>query len=122
MEPLRPARRHRSGAGVRPSAWGVIAVAGPLERFSQLSCEVLLVGGSRRGLRLTTSPEGLELLLPSARKVALRGAGHTAPHEQRQILRDAPKYQRSGTMVTPPRPMCRPPPAAGDTSGEAESP
>jgi pimeloyl-ACP methyl ester carboxylesterase len=52
--------------------------AGPLERFSELPCDVLLLGGSRSAHNLTASLEGLGNVLPRARKVMLRGMGHTA--------------------------------------------
>jgi pimeloyl-ACP methyl ester carboxylesterase len=52
--------------------------AGPLQRFSELSCDVLLLGGSRSARNLTASLEGLSNVLPHARKVILRGVGHTA--------------------------------------------
>ncbi len=52
--------------------------AGPLQRFSKLSCEVLLLGGSRSARNLTASLEGLSNVLPHAEKVILRGMGHTA--------------------------------------------
>jgi pimeloyl-ACP methyl ester carboxylesterase len=66
---------------------------GPLERFSGLSCEVLLLGGSRSARNLTASLDGLANVLPRARKVILRGTGHTAadnggqPHRVASALR-----------------------------------
>jgi hypothetical protein len=52
--------------------------AGPLQRFSELSCDVLLLGGSRSARNLTASLEGLSKILLHARKVILSGMGHTA--------------------------------------------
>jgi pimeloyl-ACP methyl ester carboxylesterase len=79
---------------VRYDAQTVRAAAGPLERFSVLSCEVLLLGGSRSARNLTASLDGLARVLPGARRVVLRGAGHTAPDNSRHpdrvavVLRD----------------------------------
>lgn len=56
----------------------VTDAAGPLERFSRLTCEVLLLGGSKSARNLTASLEGLRLVIPKARTVLLRGVGHTA--------------------------------------------
>jgi pimeloyl-ACP methyl ester carboxylesterase len=79
---------------VRYDAQTVNGAAGPLERFSVLSCEVLLLGGSRSARNLTASLDGLSRVLPGARRVVLRGAGHTAPDNSRHpdrvsaVLRD----------------------------------
>jgi len=53
--------------------------AGPLQRFSELSCDILLLGGSRSARNLAASLDGLSEVLPHAEKVILRGMGHTAP-------------------------------------------
>lgn len=63
---------------VRFDARTVNAAAGPLDRFGSLSCEILLLGGSRSARNLTASLDGLARVLPGARRVMLRGAGHTA--------------------------------------------
>ena len=79
---------------VRYDAQTVNGAAGALERFLALSCEVLLLGGSRSARNLTASLDGLSRVLPRARRVAIRGAGHTAPDNSRHpdrvaaVLRD----------------------------------
>ncbi len=57
----------------------VNGAAGALERFGALSCEILLLGGSRSARNLTASLDGLSRVLPDARRVVLHGTGHTAP-------------------------------------------
>ena len=52
--------------------------AGPLDRSAGLTCKVLLLGGSRSARNLTASLDGLSAILPGARRVTLRGVGHTA--------------------------------------------
>jgi len=69
---------------LRYDAQTVNGAAGPLERFAVLSCEVLLLGGSRSARNLTASLDGLYRVLPDARRVVLRGTGHTAPDNSRQ--------------------------------------
>lgn len=69
---------------VRYDAQTVNGAAGALERFGVLSCEVLLLGGSRSARNLTASLDGLSRVLPGARRVVIRGAGHTAPDNSRQ--------------------------------------
>jgi len=79
---------------LRYDAQTVNGAAGTLERFGVLSCEVLLLGGSRSARNLTASLDGLCRVLPGARRVVLRGTGHTAPDNSRQpdrvaaVLRD----------------------------------
>lgn len=63
--------------------------AGPLERFSSLECEVLLLGGSKSARDLTASLDELSKALPAAKKVLLRGAGHTAADNRGQPRRVA---------------------------------
>ncbi|HTX01281.1 MAG TPA: hypothetical protein VMD59_21030, partial [Acidimicrobiales bacterium] len=58
--------------------------AGPLERFAGLSCEVLLLGGSRSASQLRASLDGLAAALPWAKKVVLHGVGHTAADNRGQ--------------------------------------
>jgi pimeloyl-ACP methyl ester carboxylesterase len=72
----------------------VNGAAGPLERFSALSCEVLLLGGSRSARNLTASLDGLSRVLPHARRVVLRGTGHTAPDNSGQPGRVAAELHR----------------------------
>ena len=69
---------------VRYDAQTVNGAAGPLERFGALDCEVLLLGGSSSARNLSASLDGLGRVLPGARRVVLRGAGHTAPDNSRQ--------------------------------------
>jgi pimeloyl-ACP methyl ester carboxylesterase len=56
----------------------VMDAAGPLDRYASLSCEVLLLGGSRSARNLTAALDGLSAALPRARRVTLPRAGHTA--------------------------------------------
>jgi pimeloyl-ACP methyl ester carboxylesterase len=51
---------------------------GPLERFAGLPCQVLLLGGTKSARNLTATLDGLSAVLPHARRVTLRGAGHAA--------------------------------------------
>ena len=67
----------------------VMDAAGPLERFAGLSGEILLLGGSKFARNLTASVDGLSTVLPRARRVTLRGAGHTAADNSRQPARVA---------------------------------
>ena len=69
---------------LRYDAQTVNGAAGALERFGVLSCEVLLLGGSRSAGNLTASLDGLCSVLPGARRVVIRGTGHTAPDNSRQ--------------------------------------
>jgi pimeloyl-ACP methyl ester carboxylesterase len=69
---------------VRYDAQTVNGAAGALERFAGLSCEVLLLGGSRSARNLTASLDGLSRVLPGARRVVIRGGGHTAADNSRQ--------------------------------------
>jgi pimeloyl-ACP methyl ester carboxylesterase len=79
---------------LRYDAQTVNGAAGALERFAALSCEILLLGGSRSARNLTASLDGLGRVLPGARRAVLRGAGHTAPDNSRHpdrvaaVLRD----------------------------------
>jgi pimeloyl-ACP methyl ester carboxylesterase len=79
---------------VRYDAQTVNGAAGPLERFGTLSCEVLLLGGSRSARNLTASLDGLSRVLPHARRVVLHGTGHTAPDNSGQPDRVAAELQR----------------------------
>lgn len=69
---------------VRYDARVVLEAAGPLERFAELDCEVLLLGGSRSAKNLQASLDGLERVLAHAERVTLAGVGHTAPDNSRQ--------------------------------------
>jgi pimeloyl-ACP methyl ester carboxylesterase len=75
-------------------AQSVNGAAGPLERFSALSCEILLLGGSRSARNLTASLYGLSRVLPQARRVVLRGTRHTAPDNSGQPDRVATELHR----------------------------
>jgi pimeloyl-ACP methyl ester carboxylesterase len=79
---------------VRYDAQTVNGAAGPLERFGTLSCEVLLLGGSRSARNLTASLDGLSRTLPDATRVTLNGAGHTAPDNRHQPDRVAAELRR----------------------------
>jgi hypothetical protein len=59
-------------------------MAGPLERFRALSCEILLLGGARSAGNLTASLDGPSRVLPDARRVTLPGSGHTPPDNSKQ--------------------------------------
>jgi pimeloyl-ACP methyl ester carboxylesterase len=49
-----------------------------LEGLAALRCEILLLGGDRSARSLRIGLDALEARLPSARRVRLRGVGHTA--------------------------------------------
>ena len=57
----------------------VLEAAGPPGRFAGLSCDVMLLGGSRSARCLAAAVDGLSAAIPRARRVTLPGAGHTAP-------------------------------------------
>jgi len=67
----------------------VMDAAGPLERFAGLSCEILLLDGSKSARNLTASVDGLSTVLPGAKRVTLQGVGHTAADNSRQPARVA---------------------------------
>ena len=79
---------------LRYDAETVNSAGGALERFRALSCQVLLLGGSRSARNLTASLDGLCRVLPDATRIVLHGTGHTAPDNSRQpervaaVLRD----------------------------------
>jgi pimeloyl-ACP methyl ester carboxylesterase len=50
--------------------------AGSLERFAELGCDVLLLGGSKSHRNLGASLDGLSKVLPRAKRVRLPGVGH----------------------------------------------
>ena len=81
----------RSAGG---TAIGCHGAAGPLERFATLSCEILLLGGSRNARNLTASLDGLSRVPPNARRVVLHGTGHTSPDNGRQPARVAAELHR----------------------------
>jgi len=56
----------------------VLDATGALNRFAGLSCDVLLLGGSRSARNLTAPLDGLSAVLPRAHRVTLPGTGHTA--------------------------------------------
>lgn len=57
--------------------------------FAALSCDVLLLGGSRSARDLRASLDGLAAVLPRAKKVVLGGVGHTAADNSSQPQRVA---------------------------------
>ena len=63
---------------IRYDARTVMQAEGKLERFSVLTCEVLLMGGTRSNRPLTATLDGLSRVLPNARRVVLPRVGHTA--------------------------------------------
>jgi pimeloyl-ACP methyl ester carboxylesterase len=79
---------------LRYDAQTVSDAAGPLDRFAALSCDVLLLGGSKSARNLTASLDGLGSVLPNAKRVVLHGAGHTAPDNSRQPDRVAAELRR----------------------------
>lgn len=79
---------------LRYDAQTVNGAAGPLERFAALCCEILLLGGSRSARSLTASLDGLSRVLPDARRVVLRGAGHTAADNSGRPERVAAELRR----------------------------
>jgi len=64
---------------VHNDAQTVLDAAGPLDRFADLPCEVLLLGGSMSARNLAAPLDGLSAVLPRADRVTLPRAGHTAP-------------------------------------------
>lgn len=72
----------------------VNGAAGALERFGVLTCEILLLGGSRSARNLTASLDGLSRVLPDARRVVLHGTGHTAPDNSQKPERVAAELHR----------------------------
>ena len=56
----------------------VLDAAGPPARFAGLSCDVLLLGGSRSARNHAAALDALAAALPRARRIALPRAGHTA--------------------------------------------
>jgi pimeloyl-ACP methyl ester carboxylesterase len=79
---------------VKYDARTVNGAAGALERFTELSCEILLLGGSRSARNLTASLDGLSRVLPDARRVVLHGTGHTAADNSQQPERVAAELLR----------------------------
>src|SRR5262245_34030673 len=63
---------------VRYDARTVQQNAGPLERFAALSCQVLLLGGTRSIGYLRTGLDALSKVLPNARRVTFDHIGHLA--------------------------------------------
>jgi pimeloyl-ACP methyl ester carboxylesterase len=72
----------------------VNGATGALERFGVLTCEILLLGGSRSARNLTASLNGLSRVLPDARRVMLHGTGHTAPDNSQKPDRVAAELHR----------------------------
>jgi pimeloyl-ACP methyl ester carboxylesterase len=79
----------------------VMQAAGSLQRYGGLSCEVLLLDGEKSARSLRAAVDGLSVVLPNARRVTLRGVGHTAADntgeprlvaaELRRFFGDAPR-------------------------------
>jgi pimeloyl-ACP methyl ester carboxylesterase len=69
---------------VRYDIQTVREAAGPLQRFAGLGCQVLLVGGSKSAHNLTATLDGLQVVLPAASRVTIRGVGHTAADNSKQ--------------------------------------
>jgi len=63
---------------MRTDAVVVRQATGPLERFAAVRAETLLLGGDRSAAYLKTVLNGLEPVLPRARRVTLPGVGHLA--------------------------------------------
>jgi hypothetical protein len=56
----------------------VADAAGPLDRFADLTNDLLLLGGERSGANLRAATVGLSGVQPRARQVTLAGVGHLA--------------------------------------------
>ena len=67
----------------------VLDATGPLERFADLQCETLLLGGETSARDLSASLRALNKVLLHSRFVELSGLGHTAADNSRQPLRVA---------------------------------
>jgi pimeloyl-ACP methyl ester carboxylesterase len=68
--------------------------AGSLDRFAGVTCEVLLLGGSKSARNLVASLDGLSQVLPEARRVTIHGVGHTAADNTNQPHRVAAELRR----------------------------
>jgi pimeloyl-ACP methyl ester carboxylesterase len=62
----------------------VMDAAGPLDRFAEMSCDVLLLGGAKSARNLTAALDGLAAVLPQAARITLPGTGHTAARNNRK--------------------------------------
>lgn len=67
----------------------VLDATGALERFSDLQCQVLLLGGEKSARDLSASVAALSKVLVHSRLVVLNGLGHTAADNSREPLRVA---------------------------------
>lgn len=56
----------------------IVQDAGPLERFSSVQSEVLLLGGEKSPRYLKVTLDRLSTVLPNARRVTISGVGHEA--------------------------------------------
>lgn len=63
---------------MRQDAAVVAQAAGPLDRYSAVTAETLLLGGERSAAYLKQVLNGLEPMLPRVRRVTLSGVGHVA--------------------------------------------
>jgi pimeloyl-ACP methyl ester carboxylesterase len=57
----------------------VTQLSGPLERYTGISADTLLLGASKSPTYLKRALDALEKLLPGAERVELSGVGHAAP-------------------------------------------
>jgi pimeloyl-ACP methyl ester carboxylesterase len=72
----------------------VIGATGPLDRYAALSCQVLLLGGSKSARKLTATLDDLHRVLPGASRITIRGVGHTAADNAKQPDRVAAELLR----------------------------
>lgn len=72
----------------------VTGAGGPLGRFAVLSCQLLLLGGSKSARQLTATLDDLYRVLPCASRITIRGVGHTAADNAKQPDRVAAELLR----------------------------
>jgi pimeloyl-ACP methyl ester carboxylesterase len=72
----------------------VAETAGDLDRFRDLRAETLLLGGDRSKEYLTAALDALVAILPNARRVELKGAGHIAADNNGDPIRVAAELRR----------------------------
>jgi pimeloyl-ACP methyl ester carboxylesterase len=72
----------------------VTGAAGPLDRFAALSCQVLLLGGSKSARNLMATLDDLHRVLPGAGRITIHGVGHTAADNAKQPDRVAAELLR----------------------------
>jgi pimeloyl-ACP methyl ester carboxylesterase len=85
------ARTKRDGSGIkladlvptmRYDARAVAQSTGPLDRFRAVTCDVLLLGGTRSASYLKAALDGLEPVLPHVRRITFPRVGHLAAENQ----------------------------------------